>query len=92
MSSLPRATLGSLLYAGVLVGLGIGLALITADEWRVGTSVCGGAMLAAGVGRLLIPERMSGLLRVRRRSSDALLMLALGVVLVGMALLIPRQP
>jgi len=92
MSPTPRFTLGSVLYAGVLVALGTGLVLITADAWRAGTGVCGGAMLAAGVGRMLVPERMSGLLRVRRRTSDALLMLALGVVLVGMALLIPRQP
>ena len=92
MSPTPRITPGSVLYAGVLVALGTGLVLITADAWRLGTTVCGGAMLVAAVGRLIVPERMSGLLRVRRRSSDALLMLALGVVLVGMALLIPRQP
>lgn len=89
---MPGVRVGSVLYAGVLVALVTGIALISADAWRVGTGVCGGAMLAAGVGRLLVPERMSGLLRVRRRTSDALLMLALGVVLVGMALLIPRQP
>jgi hypothetical protein len=35
---------------------------------------------------------MSGLLRVRRRTTDALLMLALGVALLALAVFIQRQP
>ncbi len=83
---------GSVLYAGVLVVLVTGLALIATGPWRVGTGVCGGAMVAAGVGRLLIPERMAGLLRVRRRSSDAVLMFLFGAALVVLAVAVPPQP
>jgi len=91
MSAGSRPALGTLLYAAVLAGLGAGLALIAGGPWRTGVALCGGSMIAAGVGRLVIPDRMSGLLRVRRRTTDALLMLALGVGLVALAVLIPRQ-
>lgn len=90
--SAPRAMLGSVLYVGVLITLATGLALIAGGRWRVGATVCGGAMLAAGVGRLLIPERMAGLLRVRRRTTDAVLMLLLGTTLVALAVAVPPQP
>ena len=92
MSAGPRTAVGSVLYAVVLLGLAVGLGLIAGGQWRAGVGVCGGSMLAAGVGRLVIPDRVSGLLRVRRRMTDALLMLALGVGLVALALLVGRQP
>ena len=92
MSSGPRTALGTVLYAVVLAGLAVGLALIAGGPWRTGVGVCGGSMITAGLGRLVIPDRMSGLLRVRRRTTDALLMLALGAGLVALAVLIPRQP
>lgn len=87
-----RPSLGSLLYGAVVVTTGIGLVLVGIGAWRTGVGVCGGALIAAGVGRVAIPERMSGLLRVRRRSTDVLTMLALGIGLVVLAAVVPDQP
>jgi len=92
MSAGRRTAVGSVLYATVLVGLAVGLCLIAGGQWRIGVGLCGGSMITAGAGRLVIPDRMSGLLRVRRRTTDALLMLALGVGLMALAVLIGRQP
>lgn len=92
MSAGWRLSLGTIWYAVVAIALASGLALIATGSWRMGAGLCGGSMLAAGIGRLVIPDRMSGLLRVRRRTTDALLMLALGGGLVTLAVLIRRQP
>jgi Protein of unknown function (DUF3017) len=87
-----RPSLGSVLYGAVVVTTGIGLVLVGIGSWRTGVGVCGGGLIAAGVGRVAIPERMSGLLRVRRRSTDVLTMLALGIGLVVLAAVVPDQP
>ncbi len=92
MSAPRRTALGSVVYASVLIGLSSGLVIVVTGPWRTGAAVCGGAMLAAGASRLLIPERVAGLLRVRRRSSDALMMLLLGAALVMLAVVVPSQP
>lgn len=91
MSAASRGGVGTVLYAVVLVSLACGLTLIASGSWRLGAGVCGGSMVAAGLGRLIIPDRMSGLLRVRRRTTDALLPLALGVAMVALAVFIQRQ-
>jgi len=83
---------GTWLYVGVLVALGSGLAVVAVGPWRVGIGICGGSMLLAAAGRLLIPDAKAGLLRVRRRGSDAALMMLVGVALVALALVIPPQP
>ncbi len=92
MSAAPRRQLGSLMYAAVLVGLVTGLALIAFGPWRAGAGLCGAAMLAGGAGRLIIPDRISGLLRVRRPTSDAVIMVVLGIAIIAMAVVIPARP
>lgn len=92
MNRALRPSLGSVLYGAVLLALLTGLALVAIGQWRIGVSVCGAGMLAAGGGRLVIPERSAGLLRVRRRANDVLVMLALGVALIALAILLPDRP
>jgi Protein of unknown function (DUF3017) len=92
MSSALRPSFGGVLYSAVIVAVAIGLALVASGTWRTGVGVCGGALIAAGLGRAAIPERMSGLLRVRRRPADVILTLALGVALVVLAAIVPDQP
>jgi Protein of unknown function (DUF3017) len=87
-----RPSLGSVLYAAVVVTTGIGLVLVGIGSWRTGVSVCGFGMLAAGLGRLVIPERNAGLLRVRRRATDSFTMLALGASLIVLAIVLPDRP
>ena len=92
MTRTVRPTLGSLLYSAVVVTTVVGLLIAGTGAWRIGVGICGGGLIAAGIGRIMIPERMSGLLRVRRRGTDVVIMLAIGIGLVVLAVVIPNQP
>jgi Protein of unknown function (DUF3017) len=92
MSPALRPSFGGVLYSAVILAVGFGLALVATGPWRTGVGVCGGALIAAGLGRVAIPERMSGLLRVRRRPADVIIMLVLGIALVILAAVVPDQP
>lgn len=92
MSSGRRAELGTYVYAAVAITVLVGLAFVALGAWRTGTVVAGVAMVTAGVARWALPERIAGLLRIRRRSSDVLLMLAFGAMLITLGVVIRTQP
>jgi hypothetical protein len=54
-----------------------------------GAEVVGGGLLAAAIGRLLLPHSAAGLLASRRRFIDVLTLGALGAGLVALALVLP---
>ena len=68
----------------VLLGVLAGLLLTAADRFRIGSAVLSATMLLALVLRAVLPERQAGLLVVRSRPLD---LLVLGVLAVGMAVL-----
>jgi hypothetical protein len=78
-------------YLIVLAGIGAGL-LIT---WQgpkyagLGTSVVGGALLAAAVARLLLPPRYAELLSSRWKAADVVAFTALGAGMLAIALALP---
>jgi len=92
MNRALRPSFGSVLYSAVVVTTVIGLAIVALGSWRVGVGICGGGLVAAGAGRAVIPEKTSGLLRVRRRATDVIIMLTLGIALVVLAAIVPDQP
>jgi hypothetical protein len=57
---------------------------------REGGVVAGCALLAAAAARLLLPERLAGLLAVRRQSTDVATLVTLGVGLLVVGLVLPR--
>ena len=77
-------------YLIVLAGVAVGLSV----TWQgpkdagLGTSVVGGALLAAAVARLLLPSRYADLLSSRWKASDvvAFTVLGAGVLALGLAL------
>ena len=77
-------------YLIVLAGVAAGLSV----TWQgpkyagLGTSVVGGALLAAAVARLLLPSRYADLLSSRWKASDvvAFTVLGAGVLALGLAL------
>jgi hypothetical protein len=71
------------------MGVAVGFALALTGTWRQGITVIGAAMVVAGGFRALVPERMAGLLRVRRRTSDTAAMVGLGIALVVLSRMIP---
>jgi hypothetical protein len=65
--------------------------------WRQGSAgghaggvVAGCALLAAAAARLLLPERLAGLLAVRRPSTDVATLVTLGIGLLVVGLVLPR--
>lgn len=86
------STLGGVLYLLVLLATGVGVVLAGVDDWRTGVRWEGGALIAAAALRLVLPEREAGMLAVRHRVTDALLLSAMGAVLVFLAGSIPDQP
>jgi hypothetical protein len=73
----------------VLVGVAIGLLVVTVDRWRLGLVIVGLALVGGAVLRLLLPVRRVGFLAVRSRTTDVVLLAGTGIVLAVTALTIP---
>lgn len=87
------STIGGFLYLWVLAAAALGVAWAwLGDDWRLGVSWISGALLAAAGLRLVLPSRDAGMLAVRHRAVDVLLLGAIGGVLLFLARTIPNQP
>ena len=86
------STIGGAVYLVVLVLALVGVGIAATGPWRLGVSWLGASLLLATVGRLLLPGDDAGMLGVRRRRFDTLLLAAVGLVLIGLAVSIPNQP
>ncbi|MCW2582700.1 MAG: hypothetical protein JWQ53_1490 [Klenkia sp.] len=73
----------------VLLMVVAGLLAVTAGTWRLGLVVMGVGLLAAAVARMVLPVRRVGFLAVRSQTTDVVLTLGAGLVLVATALAIP---
>ena len=74
--------------AGVLCGLGV--ALLGRDTWRLGCLIIGGALAVGAVERLALPEREAGLLQVRGRIFDIMVMAFTGAGIIALAIAVPN--
>lgn len=86
------STIGGAVYLVVLVLALIGIGIGAAGPWRLGVSWLGGSLLVATAGRLILPGDDAGMLGVRRRRFDTLLLAGVGIVLIVLATTIPDQP
>ena len=87
----PR-TRGGLVYLGVLaVAIG-GFVLVMVGQWRPGTSLLGVSFLLATIGRIALPDRDAGMLKLRRKAIDVPTLLAIGVALIVLASVVPDAP
>ena len=73
------------LLAAILV-VAAGLVLVTFGSWRSGLVVMGLALVGAAFLRLLLPLRRVGLLAVRSRSFDVLVLAGAGLALTVLTL------
>jgi hypothetical protein len=87
----PR-TIGGAVFLGVLAATGAGLVLIGVDRWRLGLAIIGGALLGGALARLVIPKGNAGMLGMRPRAVDVLILTVLGTGLVVLSVVIPDQP
>ena len=68
----------------------VGLVAVTQGFWRRGLLVVAGAMLLAAVLRLALPTRRAGLLAVRGKAVDVLVLGAFGSAMLLLASIVPR--
>ena len=73
----------------VLLGVAAGLGLVAVGRWRVGLYLVGLALLLGGGARSALPERTAGLLAVRGRTLDSVLLLLLGAAVLVLASSVP---
>ena len=85
-------TLGGVVYLGVLAAGLVGLGIVAFGAWRTGLSWIGAGLLVAAVTRLVLSDRGAGMLRVRRKWSDVLMLLVAGAGLIALAVVVPNQP
>lgn len=85
------STIGGALYLVVLAVALVGLVLAWTGDWRVGVQVLAASLWGAALGRVVLPERDAGMLAVRNRWLDALMLVGLGVALTFLAWTIPDR-
>ncbi|MFP5253708.1 MAG: DUF3017 domain-containing protein [Actinomycetes bacterium] len=87
----PR-TLGGAVYVVVVAMTLVGLLITMMGSWRPGVSWIGAAVLVGAAARAVLSERGAGMLRVRRRWPDVMMLVLAGVALIVLAVVVPEQP
>lgn len=84
--------LGPLLVVlvGVLVGLVI--AVLGEQTWRIGCLVVGTSLLVGAVIRGALPSREAGLLQVRSRPFDIAVLTLGGIAIIALSIAVPGRP
>ncbi|WP_235947810.1 DUF3017 domain-containing protein [Candidatus Frankia alpina] len=78
-----------MVFASVLVGVAVGFVLVYQDRWRRGMLVIGVVLALAGLARLALPTRLVGLLAVRGRVFDTVILLLLGASVITLTSAVP---
>jgi hypothetical protein len=86
------STIGGAFYLLVLGSVGVALVLVALHEWRTGIRLMGGSLLFGALVRLVLPTRSAGMLAVRHKLLDAVVLVVLGSALIFLAGSIPDQP
>jgi hypothetical protein len=86
------STIGGAFYLVVLAVTGIGLGIVTTGAWRLGIRWIAAALILAALARAVLPARDAGMLAVRHRWWDCLLLAGVGAALLFLAGSIPDQP
>lgn len=72
----------------VLLGVAAGLAIVASSHWRLGTTLMGASIALGGLLRLL-PKQRVGLLAVRNKALDTIVLLAIGIGIVVLSFWVP---
>lgn len=86
------STIGGAFYLVVLAVAAVAVGIVVVGSWRTGIRWLGGALLVAAAVRLALKSRDAGMLAVRSKGVDALLLSVVGAALVFLASSIPDQP
>ena len=83
-----QQVLGQWPLALVLAGVATGLAIVATGHWRTGNTLIGLSATLGGLLRLM-PQQRVGLLAVRSRALDTVVLLTIGLGIVALAWLVP---
>lgn len=86
------STIGGAFYLLVLAAGAVGIAIVWSGDWRLGIRCLAGGLCFASFLRLVLPARDAGMLAVRNRFFDAVLLGGVGAALFFLAATIPDQP
>jgi hypothetical protein len=86
------STIGGAFYIAILISAGVAIGIVAGGDWRAGVRVLAVGLAAAGLFRLLLPQQDAGMLAVRHRAFDVLLLAGVAGVLWWLAGSIPDQP
>jgi hypothetical protein len=86
------STIGGAFYLVVLAIVAAALVVVAQGDWRSGVKMIGGSLVFAAVVRAVLPAREAGMLAVRRRVVDVVLLVTVGVLLWFLSTSIPNQP
>lgn len=89
----PRrpSTLGGVIYLLVIVSSAVGLGVIAFGPWRRGVATIGIALLVAAAARAVLSDFGAGMLRVRSKWFDVVVLTGVGTLLIVLAANIPNQ-
>jgi hypothetical protein len=77
----------------VLIATAVGIGIVwRGHDWRLGIRVVSAALAAAAALRLVLPQRDAGMLAVRPRLVDVIILGGVAVTLFVLAINIPDQP
>jgi hypothetical protein len=86
------STIGGAFYLLVLGTVAVAMVVVVLDEWRTGIRLMGGTLIFAAAVRLVLRSRDAGMLAVRHKLLDAIVLVVLGGSLIFLAGSIPDQP
>ena len=86
------STIGGACYLVVLAASTVGLWITSRGDWRLGVRWIAASLVVAAAVRLLLPVREAGMLAVRRRFVDVLILAVVGAALWFLSSTIPNQP
>jgi Protein of unknown function (DUF3017) len=85
------STIGGAFYLVVLAVSALGIGIVWGGDWRLGIRCLAAGLCFAAVLRLVLPARDAGMLAVRNRFFDALLLGGLGAAIFFLSATIPNQ-
>jgi len=86
------STIGGLFYLVVVAITAVGIVISWTGDWRLGVKWIGAALILGAVVRLVLPRRDAGMLAVRNRAVDAVMLSAVGATVIFLTESIPNQP
>ncbi|QCW50166.1 DUF3017 domain-containing protein [Nocardioides dongxiaopingii] len=86
------STVGGGFYLAILLTASTAIGIVVTGDWRLGVRVLAAALAAAALLRLVLPRRDAGMLAVRHRVLDVLILAGVAAALYWLAGSIPDQP